>query len=242
MDRANRIVRQTLDVLVDSIEPDVTTTGDLERLAQSEIDKSGALSAFKGYRGFPGCLCVSLNDEIVHGIGDEKRIIRNGDLVSLDLGVVWKGFYGDSAVTVAVGTVSEKALSLLNVTRQCLDEAVKQVVVGRALTDISHTVQEYAERNGFAVIRDFVGHGIGGALHEDPQIPNYGAPGRGPKLAEGMVLAIEPMLSAGSWEVDVASDGWTASTKDGSLSAHFEHSVAVTENGPLILGGDALNG
>ncbi len=241
MDEANRIVRNILHKLADNIEPSVTSTEDLDTIAMDEINRSDAKSAFKGYRGFPGCLCVSLNDEIVHGIGSRKRIIRDGDLVSLDLGVIWKGYYGDSAITVPVGKVTEKAGKLVEVTRQALDKAVEKAEDGNFLSDISASVQKCAEENGFNVIRDFVGHGIGSSLHEDPQVPNFGVPGRGPKLKEGMVLAIEPMLSAGDWKVKIAPDGWTASTLDGSLSAHFEFSVAITGNGPMILG-DSLNG
>ena len=216
------------------------TTADLDALAERLVREAGAEPAFKGYRGYPATLCVSINQEVVHGIPSAARTLQPGDIVSLDMGVKLDGYYGDSAVTVAVGEVPEKTRELLRVTRDALERAIAQVQVGGRLSDIGHAVQEWVESHGFSVVREFVGHGIGERLHEEPQIPNYGQPGRGPKLAEGMVLAIEPMVAMGKPDVKVLGDGWTAVTKDGSLAAHFEHTVAVTAAGPLVL--TALNG
>jgi methionyl aminopeptidase len=190
--------------------------------------------AFKGYRGYPRSICVSVNEEVVHGIPGPRKL-KAGDLVSLDFGVKCDGFFGDAAVTVAVGEVDPRARLLMETTEQALHAGIAQFKVGGHLTDISHAVQTVVESQGFGVIREFVGHGIGRSLHEDPQIPNFGAPGRGPTLQVGMTLAIEPMTSAGAWKVRILSDGWTAVTQDGSLAAHFEHTVALTEAGPLIL-------
>jgi methionyl aminopeptidase len=196
---------------------------------------AGAEPAFKGYRGYPATLCASINEEIVHGIPSASRVLKEGDIVSLDMGVRLGGFFGDSAVTVAVGSVSKGVQDLLRVTRESLDKAIEQAQAGNRLSDIGHAVQTWVEANGFSVVREFVGHGIGERLHEDPQIPNYGQPGRGPKLAEGMVLAIEPMVAMGRPESKVLGDGWTAVTRDGSPAAHYEHTVAITKNGPLVL-------
>jgi methionyl aminopeptidase len=204
------------------------------------VREAGAEPAFKGYRGYPATLCVSINQEVVHGIPSAARTLQPGDIVSLDMGVKLDGYYGDSAVTVAVGEVPEKTRDLLRVTQEALERAIVQAKVGGRLSDIGHAVQEWVEAHGFSVVREFVGHGIGERLHEEPQIPNYGQPGHGPKLAEGMVLAIEPMVAMGKPDVKVLGDGWTAVTKDGSLAAHFEHTVAVTAAGPLVL--TALNG
>src|SRR6185295_7196321 len=199
-----------------------------------------AVPAFKGYRGYPATLCASVNQEVVHGIPSASRKLEEGDIVSLDVGVKLDGYFGDSAVTVPVGRISESAARLLQVTRESLDRAIAQVKVGGRLSDIGHAVQAWVEGHGFSVVREFVGHGIGEQLHEEPQIPNYGQPGRGPKLVEGMVLAIEPMVAMGRPDVKVLRDGWTAVTKAGSLAAHFEHTVAVTAAGPLVLSAPAV--
>ena len=232
--RANQLVADVLAKLEAAVAPGVTT-GDLDRLAEQLVRDGGAEPAFKGYRGYPATLCASLNDEVVHGIPSASRALKEGDIVSLDMGVKLDGYYGDSAITVAVGRVPDRTSTLLRVTREALDRAIAAVRVGGRLSDIGHAVQQWVERHGFAVVREFVGHGIGEKLHEEPQIPNYGPAGRGPKLAEGMVLAIEPMVAQGRPETRVLADGWTAVTRDGSLAAHFEHTVAVMEAGPLVL-------
>jgi len=234
MQAAGQLVAQVLAELEASVEPGVTTA-DLDRLAERLVRDGGAEPAFKGYRGFPATLCASVNDVVIHGIPSASRKLAAGDVVSLDIGVKLGGYYGDSAVTVAVGRVSESAERLLRVTRESLDRAVAQVKVGGRLSDIGHAVQTWVEMHGYSIVREFVGHGIGEKLHEDPQIPNYGDPGRGPKLAEGMVLAIEPMVAMGRPETKVLADGWTAVTRDGSLAAHFEHTVAVGAAGPIVL-------
>jgi len=239
MRAANRLVARVLAELARAAAEGVTTA-DLDALAERLVREGGAEPAFKGYRGYPATLCASVNQEVVHGIPSPARALKKGDIVSLDMGVKLNGYFGDSAVTVPVGDVPEKTRELLRVTREALDRAIAQVKVGGRLSDIGHAVQAYVEQHGFSVVREFVGHGIGERLHEEPQIPNYGQPGRGPKLAEGMVLAIEPMVAMGKPDVKVLGDGWTAVTKDGSLAAHFEHTVAVTSNGPLVL--TALNG
>jgi methionyl aminopeptidase len=231
---ANQLVATVLAELERSIVVGVTTL-ELDTLAERLLREAGAEPAFKGYRGYPATLCASINDEVVHGIPSRARALKAGDIISLDMGARINGFYGDSAVTVAVGPVPERTATLLRVTRESLERAIAQVRVGSRLSDVGSAVQEWVERHGFSVVREFVGHGIGERLHEDPQIPNYGPPGRGPKLAAGMVLAIEPMVAMGRPETRVLGDGWTAVTKDGSLAAHFEHTVAVTDNGPLVL-------
>ncbi len=231
---ANQLVADVLAELEADVAPGVTTA-DLDRLAERLVKDAGAEPAFKGYRGYPATLCASVNEEVVHGIPSTSRKLREGDIVSLDIGVKVSGFYGDAAVTVPVGHVPEETTTLLRVTNESLERAIAQVRVGGRLSDISHAVQEWVEAHGFSIVREFVGHGIGERLHEDPQIPNYGPPGRGPKLAEGMVLAIEPMVAMGRPETRVLGDGWTAVTRDGSLAAHFEHTVAVTSDGPLVL-------
>jgi methionyl aminopeptidase len=231
---ANQLVARILRQLAAAVREGVTTA-DLDALAEGLVRDAGAEPAFKGYRGFPATLCASINQEVVHGIPSGARALKPGDIVSLDMGVKLDGFYGDSAVTVPVGDVPERTRELLRVTREALERAIQQVQVGGRLSDIGHAVQQWVEAHGFSVVREFVGHGIGERLHEEPQIPNYGQPGRGPKLAEGMILAIEPMVAMGRPEVKVLRDGWTAVTKDGSLAAHFEHTVAVTAAGPLIL-------
>lgn len=231
--RAAQIVAGALEKLQGLIRPGVATR-ELDEAAESYIRDQGATPAFKGYRDFPATLCVSVNEEVVHGI-PSKRILKEGDIVGLDLGAVVEGYYGDSALTVPVGKIAPEAQRLIEVTREALERGIDQVRVDRRLSDISHAVQSYAESFGYSVVRDFVGHGIGRQLHEEPQIPNYGPPGRGPRLKPGMVLAIEPMINAGGFAVRVLEDRWTAVTTDGSLSAHFEHTVAVTENGPAVL-------
>jgi methionyl aminopeptidase len=225
------------DVLVEleaAVAPGVTTA-ELDRLAEKLVRDGGAVPAFKGYRGYPATLCASVNEEVVHGIPSTARVLRDGDIISLDVGVKLNGFFGDSAVTVPVGTVPPSTTDLLRVTREALDRAIEHVQIGGRLSDIGHAVQEWVEAHGYSIVREFVGHGIGEKLHEEPQIPNYGPPGRGPKLAEGMVLAIEPMVAMGRPETRVLSDGWTAVTRDGSLAAHFEHTVAVSAGGPQVL-------
>jgi len=234
MHQANMLVVQVLDELSESLEPGMTTA-DLDRIAERSIRQAGAEPAFKGYRGFPATLCVSINDEVVHGIPSSKKVIREGDLVSLDLGSVVEGFYGDGAVTVAVGEISESLKKLIEVTETALYKGIEAMKVGNRVSDIGHAVQSYVEGQGFSVVRDFVGHGIGTALHEDPQVPNYGDPGKGPRLLSGMALAIEPMVNVGAHFVKTLADNWTVVTMDGSLSAHFERSVAVTEEGPWVL-------
>lgn len=234
MRAANQLVAELLAELEAAVAPGVTTA-DLDRLAERLVRDGGAQPAFKGYRGFPATLCASVNEEVVHGIPSAARKLAEGDVISLDVGVKLAGYYGDGAVTVPVGRVSEAAARLLRVTRESLDRAIAQVKVGGRLSDIGHAVQSWVEMQGFSIVREFVGHGIGEKLHEEPQIPNYGEPGRGPRLAEGMVLAIEPMVAMGRPETKVLADGWTAVTRDGSLAAHFEHTVAVAAGGPLVL-------
>ncbi len=230
---SNRIVAQILASLRDFIRPGVTTK-ELNRLAERLTRQKGATPAFKGYNGYPATLCVSVNEEIIHGIPGPKRL-REGDLVSLDMGVRYRGYYGDAAITLPVGKVNQQAKRLLQVTKGALKRAIEVAVPGNRLSDISYAIQSYAEGEGFSVVREFVGHGIGKRLHEDPQIPNYGPPHRGPFLKVGMVLALEPMVNVGTWRAELLSDGWTAVTADGSLSAHFEHTIAITDDGPLIL-------
>jgi methionyl aminopeptidase len=233
MRAANALVAEVLAELARMVSPGVTTR-DLDAKAEKLVRDGGAEPAFKGYRGYPSTLCASVNEQVVHGI-PSGRPLDEGDIISLDMGVKLNGYYGDSAVTVPVGRVSEQAETLLRITREALEKGIAQVRLGGRISDIGHAIQQHVAAHGFSVVREFVGHGIGAALHEEPQIANYGEPGRGPRLAEGMTLAIEPMVNAGRPAVKVLSDGWTAVTKDGSLSAHFEHTVAVTKNGPLVL-------
>jgi methionyl aminopeptidase len=233
MRAANALVAEVLAELATMVAPGVTTL-DLDAAAETLVRAGGAEPAFKGYRGYPSTLCASVNEQVVHGI-PSKRALVEGDIISLDMGVKLNGFYGDSAVTVPVGRVSEQAETLLRVTRESLEKGIAQVRLGGRISDIGHAIQLHVEAHGLSVVREFVGHGIGSSLHEEPQIANYGEPGRGPRLAEGMTLAIEPMVNVGRPAVKVLSDGWTAVTKDGSLSAHFEHTVAVTKDGPLVL-------
>ncbi len=233
MREAGRLVALCHQVVAEAIRPGVTTR-ELDRIAEEFIRKNGGIPTFKGYFGYPASICVSVNDEVVHGIPG-PRVLREGDIVSVDIGVTYKGFVGDAAFTWPVGKVSELARRLLDVTREALAAGIAQSRPGNRLTDISHAVQTLAEAHGFSVVREFVGHGIGRQMHEEPQVPNYGPPGQGPTLLPGMVLAIEPMVNAGGAEVWVDKDRWTVRTRDGSLSAHFEHTVAITRDGPQIL-------
>jgi methionyl aminopeptidase len=233
MEVANRIVAEVLAGVKEKIRPGIETR-ELDDLAEEICRRRQVEPAFKGYRGYPRSICVSVNEEVVHGIPGPRRL-QAGDLVSLDFGVKYDGYHGDAAITVPVGEVTPQARALMAATEKSLYAGIAMVKVGNRLSDISHAVQGVVEGAGFGVIRDFVGHGIGRSLHEDPQIPNFGPPGRGPKLQAGMTLAIEPMTSMGSWQVRILDDGWTAVTQDGSYAAHFEHTVALTENGVLIL-------
>jgi len=230
---ANQIVAEVHEELKQRAVPG-TTTSELDELAERIAVKRKARCAFKGYRGYPKCLCTSLNEVIVHGIPSD-RALKEGDILSLDFGVIYKGFCGDAAVTIPIGETSERAENLMQTTKECLEKAIDLMYEGNRLADVSAAIQEHAEKNGYSVVRDFVGHGIGRNLHEDPQVPNYGKPGTGIRLKRGMVLAVEPMVNEGDWGIRILKDGWTAVTKDGSLSAHFEHSVAITDNGPCVL-------
>jgi methionyl aminopeptidase len=234
MRKAGRVVGEVLKVLEHSVKPGMSTA-DLDAIAAEEIKKRGAKPAFLNYCGYPAVLCASVNEEVVHGIPNKSRILREGDIVSLDMGAVVEGYYGDSAITVPVGKISEAGERLLKVTRDSLYEAIKTVRPGARLGDVSHAVQAYVEAAGMSVVRDFVGHGIGRNLHEEPAVPNYGSKGTGVRLETGLVLAIEPMVNAGGWRVHVLDNGWTVVTDDSSMSAHFEHTVAVTESGAELL-------
>ncbi len=233
MAEACRIVAEVFEELKRMIEPDISTK-EIDQFVESFITSKKAYPAFKGYRGFPASVCTSVNNEVVHGIPSSRRL-KEGDIISLDIGVYYRGFYGDGAITLPVGEADATARKLLMVTEDALYRGIGNAIIGNRLLDISHAIQSYVEGNGFSVVRSFVGHGIGRELHEEPQVPNFGRKGEGPLLREGMTLAIEPMVNAGGWEVEILDDGWTAVTKDGSLSAHFEHTVALTDNGPLIL-------
>jgi len=233
MRAAGRIVGKMLAVLAHEMAPGIKTK-EIDRRSRELIREYGAEPAFLGYRGFPATICVSVNEEVVHGIPGE-RVIRAGDIVSLDAGVKLDGYYGDAAITVAVGEVPPKVQQLLTTTKSALEDGIAVATVRNRLSDVSHTIQERAERDGFGIVRDFVGHGIGKAIHEEPPIPNYGPPNRGPRLKTGMVLAIEPMVTLGGYDVEILEDGWTAVTKDRSLAAHFEHTIAITDAGPEIL-------
>lgn len=231
---ANLMVAQVLQLVKKSVEPGITTAA-LDKIAEDEIVRQGARPAFKGYAGFPATLCTSINYEIVHGIPSKKRKLKEGDIISIDVGVCLDGYYGDAAITVPVGVVSKLSQNLMRVTEESLMLAITCAVAGEKLYTVSHSVQKHAEANGYSVVRDFVGHGIGTELHEPPQIPNYGKPGTGLILKPGMVLAIEPMVNAGGYGVQVLEDGWTAVTTDRKLSAHFEHTIAITDAEPEIL-------
>jgi methionyl aminopeptidase len=248
MDLANAIVRRVLDELAGQIREGVNTL-EIDRLAEQRIREAGAVPAFKGYphpgagHEFPGSVCTSVNSEVVHGIPSPHVVLRGGDTISVDVGVLYRGYYGDGARTFPVGRIDGEAARLLQVTERALELGVAQARVGNHVTDIGHAVQSHVEANGFSVVREFVGHGIGSHLHEEPQVPNFGQPGRRERLVPGMVLAIEPMVNAGSPDVVLsAEDGWTARTRDGSRSAHFEVCVAITEGGPLVLGLTAQRG
>jgi methionyl aminopeptidase len=231
---SGKALRQVHDAIAPFVKPGATTM-DLENVAVRKIAELGAIAAFKGYHGYPSALCTSINEEVVHGIPSEKRVLKEGDILSIDCGVIIDGFYSDAAVTYPVGKVSSETQKLLDVTLASLEAAIQQCQVGGRLFDISAAVQEMCEAAGFGVVRDFVGHGIGKSMHEDPQLPNFGDAGKGPRLKAGMVLAIEPMINAGGPEVRVLKDGWTAVTVDGGYSAHFEHTVAITKDGPKVL-------
>ncbi|MFU8891251.1 MAG: type I methionyl aminopeptidase [Anaerosomatales bacterium] len=233
MREAGRITARALRLVGEAVVVGVTTA-ELDAIAEEAIRSAGAVPAFKGYHGFPGTICSSINDQVVHGIPGAVTL-REGDIISVDVGAIVEGYFGDSARTFAVGTIGDDARALMDATRSALEAGIAECVPGRRLYDISHAVQSVAEAAGFSVVREYVGHGIGRAMHEDPQLPNFGAPGQGPTLASGMVFAIEPMVNAGQAAVRSLEDGWTVVTEDGSLSAHFEHTVAVTDDGPLVL-------
>jgi methionyl aminopeptidase len=234
MRAAGRILAEVKALLLKLVKPGVSTK-EIDAEVEALILARGAASAFKGYRGYPATVCTSINQEVVHGIPSPKRRLKEGDIIGLDLGCIVEGYYGDCAVTLPVGSVPARVQELIDVTRESLDKAIVQCRVGNRIGDISHAVQTHCESHGFGVVRAFVGHGIGRALHEEPQVPNFGEAGRGPALKAGMVLAIEPMITMGSWEVQVLEDGWTAVTADGSLAAHFEDTIAITEEGPDVL-------
>jgi methionyl aminopeptidase len=234
MRAAGRLVGEVLSVLTPKVAPGVTTA-ELDEIAETLIADAGATPAFKGYHGYPATICASINEEVIHGIPSGKRVLQEGDILSIDVGASLDGYFGDSAITLPVGQVSEGAATLLRVTEEALYKAIECARPGGRVSDISHAVQRHVEAYGFSIVREFVGHGIGQRMHEEPQVPNYGEAGRGPRLAEGMVLAIEPMVNAGKPAVKVLSDGWTAVTRDKSLSAHFEHTVAITASGAWIL-------
>lgn len=233
MREAGKIVAETHQILKEAVRPGISTL-ELDKIAEDNIRKYNAIPSFKGYGGFPGSICASVNDEVVHGIPG-SRILKEGDIVSLDIGAYYKGYHSDSAKTHGVGVISEEDRKLIEVTKQSFYEGIKFAKEGYRLSDISHAIQEYIEKYGFSVVRDLVGHGIGTQLHEDPQIPNYGLPGKGPRLQSGMVLAIEPMINAGRYKVKILSDDWTVVTADGKKSAHYEHTIAITEDEPIIL-------
>jgi methionyl aminopeptidase len=232
---AGGIVAETIDTVLAAVEPGVSTA-DLDVVAEGFIRERKAMPSFKGYRGFPASICASLNEEVVHGIPSLKRILKEGDVLSLDFGAIWDGYHADSAVTVFVGEpASAEAEKLVRVTEEALEAGISQIRPGGRLSDISHAVQQVVEGAGFSVVREYVGHGVGRSLHEDPQIPNYGLPGRGPELRPGLVVAVEPMVTMGDWKTRVLADDWTVVTADGSLAAHFEHTIAVTEDGREVL-------
>lgn len=232
--QASRIVALTIAFLRERVKPGVTTA-DLDRWAEEFIVREGGRPAFKGYRGYPATLCTSVNEEVVHGIPSSRKRLEEGDIIGIDVGAIVEGYYGDAAVTVPVGQISEEAARLIRVTEAALAAGLEQVKVGNRLSDVSHAIQTVAEREGYSVVTDFVGHGIGRNLHEDPQVPNFGKPGEGPRLKEGLVLAIEPMVNVGRSEVEVLADRWTVVTRDRKLSAHFEHTIALTVEGPKVL-------
>ncbi|MFW5984903.1 MAG: type I methionyl aminopeptidase [Halanaerobiaceae bacterium] len=234
MEKANKIVAETHEFLAEKIAPGITTQ-EIDRWGEEFIRNKGAEPSFKGYRGYPASVCVSINEEVVHGIPSPERLLEDGDIVSLDIGAFYKGFHGDAARTHAVGNIAPRAEQLIKITEESFAQALKKANVGSRLTDMSHAVQSHAEKNNFSVVREYVGHGIGNKMHEDPQIPNFGPPGKGPVLKKGMTLALEPMLNVGGFEVETLADDWTVVTKDRSLSAHYENTIAITDEGPLVL-------
>ena len=240
MARAGKVVRECLDILGKEVKPGITT-GELDSLAEKFIRSKGGVPTFKGYRGFPGSICTSPNDMVVHGIPGKTRL-RSGDILGVDVGVTMEGYIADAAMTFPVGEIAEDARRLLRVTEESLMRGIAQCKVGNRVGDISHAVQTHAEAHGYSVVQSMVGHGVGREMHEDPQVPNFGPPGQGPELREGMVLAIEPMVNAGGYQVEMGEDGWAIYTKDRSLSAHFEHTVAITNNGPRILTNSVVPG
>ncbi len=231
---ACKIVREILNLLYENIKEDVPTKR-LNSLAEKRTEELNAKPAFKGYAGFPASVCISLNEEVVHGIPSNKRVIKEGDLVKIDFGAIYKGYYGDAAFTKIVGKVSKRKQNLVKTTEEALYKGIEAAVIGNSIGDIGFAVQQHAESRGYSVVRSFVGHGIGRNLHEEPQVPNFGFPKKGPKIKKGLVIAIEPMINEGTYEVEVLKDKWTVVTKDRKLSAHFEHTIAVTDNGPEIL-------
>ena len=235
MRRSGRITARAIDRLLDAVKPGLTTA-DLDAIAERSMRGDGAVPSFKGYRGFPGTICTSLNSEVVHGIPSKRRVLQEGDLLSLDVGAIWEGYHSDSAVSVFVGEPpSDVAEKLVRVTEESLEAGIAQLKLGARLSDVGHAVQGVAEGAGFSVVREYAGHGVGRALHEDPQISNHGDPGRGPVIKPGLVVAIEPMVNVGDWRTRVLADGWTVVTADGSLSAHFEHTIAMTPDGAEVL-------
>ena len=234
MREAGRISAMALNVAGEVVEPGVSTW-EIDRVARKYIESQGAVPSFLGYGGFPASACISVNNVVIHGIPSKRQIIKAGDIVSIDIGAMFEGFHGDNAYTFACGEISAEAQRLLDATRESLYEGIKQATAGNRLGDIGSAVQRYVEARGYSVVRDFVGHGVGAKLHEDPSVPNYGTPGRGVRLLPGMTIAIEPMVNQGRHEVQVQKDGWTTVTRDGKLSAHFEHTVAITPDGPVIL-------
>ncbi len=234
MKAAGKIASEVLDLVIGRVKPGVSTL-DLDRFAEQEIRSRGGIPAFKGYNGFPGTLCVSLDDEVVHGIPSKKRLLQNGQILSLDIGVGLDGFFADMAKSVAVGNLTEEKLNLLRITEESLFRGIRKAIPGNHLYDISYEIQSFVERHGFSVVRDYVGHGIGRALHEDPQVPNFGMPGTGPLIQEGLVICIEPMVNIGTYDVEVGENGWTVFTRDRKPSAHFEHMVYISGKGPKIL-------
>ncbi len=233
MRRSGKITAKTLTVLIAAAKPGVTT-GELDRLAEQTIRSMGGIPTFQGYHGYPSTICASVNEEVVHGMPGD-RTLANGDLLSIDIGTTLDGYVSDSAITIPIGTVSDEAKRLMRVTQECLMLGIAEMDVGKTLGDIGFAVQKHAEENGYGVVRALVGHGVGKKMHEDPQVPNYGTPATGTKLRAGLVLAVEPMITQGTWEVETLEDGWTVVTEDGKLAAHFEHTIAVTEEGPKIL-------
>ena len=233
MREAGKIVAETHELLKEAITPGISTL-ELDKIAEENIRKYNAIPSFKGYGGFPGTICASVNEQVVHGIPG-NQIVKEGDIISIDIGAYYKGYHSDSAKTHGVGVISEEDRKLIEVAKESFYEGIKFAKLGYRLSDISHAIQAHAEKQGFSVVRDLVGHGVGTELHEDPQVPNYGPPGKGPRLKEGMVLAIEPMINAGRYHVKTLSDGWTIVTIDGKNSAHYEHTIAITEDEPLIL-------